>query len=189
MKKMLLAAFACMLVCESAVSQTKPPDPEEFFTRLNALDDWFITMDGKEDNKAVVDRFMELFTPDAYLQVGPSKNQLGGVTYHGVEGIRKWADQFSKSYLDLNYRISFKTRDEKTAKPVYSFQMPWGEQGAAVAEPPALAAGRPPGPPGGAVRDPMDPERGARATVRPEAWAAARTEGRSAPRSCRARRA
>jgi SnoaL-like domain len=132
MKKMLLAAFACVLVCGSAVSQTKPPDPEEFFTRLNALDDWFITMDGKEDNKAVVDRFMELFNPDAYLQVGPSKNQLGGVTYHGVEGIRKWADQFSRSYLDLNYRISFKTREEKTAKPVYTFQMPWGEQGAAV---------------------------------------------------------
>ena len=106
--------------------------PEEFFGRLNALDDWFISMDGKEENKAVIDRFMELFSPDAYLQVGPSKNQLGGVTYHGLEAIRKWADQFSRSYLDLNYRTHFKTRNEKTVKPVYAFQMPWGDKGAAV---------------------------------------------------------
>ena len=117
--------------------QTPPPDKlqalaEEFFGRLNALDDWFISMDGKEENKAVVDRFMELFSPDAYLQVGPSKNQLGGVTYHGPEAIRKWSDQFSRSVLDLNYRINFKTRGEQTAKPVFSFQMPWGNQGAAV---------------------------------------------------------
>jgi len=105
---------------------------EEFFGRLNALDDWFISMDGKEQNKAVVDRFVELFSPDAYCQVGPSKNQLGGVTYHGLEGIRKWADEFSRTYLDLNYRINFKTRREQTAKPVYGFQMPWGDLGLAV---------------------------------------------------------
>jgi hypothetical protein len=105
---------------------------EEFFGRLNALDDWFISMDGKEQNQTVVDRFVELFSPDAYCQVGPSKNQLGGVTYHGLAGIRKWADEFSRTYLDLNYRINFKTRREQTTKPVYAFQMPWGDSGVAV---------------------------------------------------------
>ena len=86
-----MTAFLFVMLCGSAFAQAKP-DPEvktdklqalaeEFFGRLNALDDWFISMDGKEDNKAVVDRFMELFSPDAYVQVGPSKNQLGGVTY------------------------------------------------------------------------------------------------------------
>src|SRR5262245_51137266 len=111
----------------------KPPAlVEEFFSRWNALDDWFLSMDGKEENKAVVDRFIELFSPDAYCQVGPSKNQLGGVTYHGLSGIRKWADEFSRNYLDLNYRISFKTRREQTAKPVYTYQMPWGDTGVAV---------------------------------------------------------
>jgi hypothetical protein len=142
MKRLTLPLFGFTMFGRSGFSQAKAePDvktdklqtlAEEFFGRLNALDDWFISMDGKEENKAVVDRFMELFSSDAYLQVGPSKNQLGGVTYHGVEGIRKWADQFSRSYLDLNYRINFKTRQEKTAKPVYAFQMPWGDQGAAV---------------------------------------------------------
>src|SRR5436853_6178827 len=141
-KRGLTTVLFVLLLCGSAYSQAKPdpdvkPDKlqgfaEEFFGRLNGLDDWFIAMDGKEDNKAVVDHFMELFSPDAYVQVGPSKNQLGGVTYHGLEGIRKWADQFSKSYLDLNYRISFNTRDEKTANPVYSFQLPWVDEGAAV---------------------------------------------------------
>jgi hypothetical protein len=142
LQRLSLPLFGFTMLERIGFSQNKPdaeikPDnlqglAEEFFGRLNALDDWFISMDGKEDNKAVVDRFMELFNPDAYLQVGPSKNQLGGVTYHGLEGIRKWADQFSLTYLDLNYRINFKTRQEKTAKPVYAFPMPWGDQGVAV---------------------------------------------------------
>jgi hypothetical protein len=105
---------------------------EEWFGRLNNLDDWWISMDGKEENAAVVDRFLELFGPDAYLQVGPSKNQLGKVVYHGRDAIRKWADEFSRTYLDLNYRTQFKTRGEQTTKPIYIFQTPWGDTGVAV---------------------------------------------------------
>jgi hypothetical protein len=141
-KQLALPPFVFTMLSRFGLSQAKPepekgPDNaqalvEEFFGRWNALDDWFLSMDGKEENKTVVDRFMELFNEDAYCQVGPSKNQLGGVTYHGLAAIRKWADEFSRTYLDLNYRINFKTRREQTGKPVYVFQMPWGESGAAV---------------------------------------------------------
>jgi hypothetical protein len=96
---------------------------EEWFGRLNDLDDWFISMDGKEENQALVDKFLELFSPDVYMQVGPSTRQIGPVIYHGLEGIRKWANEFSRSYLDLNYRTHFKTRHESTVKPIHVFQI------------------------------------------------------------------
>ena len=141
-KQLALPPFVFMMLSRLGFPQATGEPPrstdnlqalvEEFFGRLNALDDWFLSMDGKEENKAVVDRFVDLFNSDAYCQVGPSKNQLGGVTYHGLAGIRKWADEFSRTYVDLNYRINFKTRRDQTGKPVYGFQMPWGDAGAAV---------------------------------------------------------
>jgi hypothetical protein len=119
---------------QNSSSQAPPiSNPEqladEWFTRLNALDDWYISVDGREENSAVVDRFMELYGPDAYHQVGPSENQIGPVVFHGTAAIRKWADDFSKKYVNVNYRVEYKTSREKTLQPFYSIQMPWGGTG------------------------------------------------------------
>jgi hypothetical protein len=142
MARFPLVSMLFLMLCPSVFSQAptdatiKPSKEqelvEEWFGRLNDLDDWFISMDGKEENSAVVDRFLELFSTEAYLQVGPSAKQLGTVVYHGPEGVRKWTDEFSRSYLDLNYRTHFKTRNEKTVKPVHVFQMPGEETAVAV---------------------------------------------------------
>src|SRR5688572_24439057 len=56
---------------------------DQWFIRLNALDDWFISMDGKEQPDAVVDRFVELYGPAALHQVSPSAEQVGPVVYSG----------------------------------------------------------------------------------------------------------
>lgn len=133
-----------MVLSISAASQTPPPavpkpavlKPEqladEWFTRLNELDDWYISLDGKEENASVVDHFVEMFGANAYLQVGPSENQLGSVVYHGPEAIRKWADEFSKKYVAVNYRVEYKTRKEQTLQPFYTIAMPWGGTGAST---------------------------------------------------------
>jgi hypothetical protein len=105
---------------------------DEWFTRLNALDDWHITMDGREENSAVVDRFLEMYSPNAYHQVGPSENQIGSVVMHGTDAIRKWADDFSKTYVNVNYRVEYKTSKEKTLQPFYTIRMPWGGTGAST---------------------------------------------------------
>ena len=108
----------------------KPEDlADRWFIRLNELDDWYITADGKEENDAVVDRFVELYTPDAYHQVGPGPNQIGGVALHGKDAIRKWTNEFSKQYVAVNYRVEYKTQMEKTLQPFYVAQMPWGGTG------------------------------------------------------------
>lgn len=118
--------------------QTKPavPKPEElaneWFIRLNELDDWYISYDGKEENDAVVDRFVELYAPDAFHQVGPSENQIGPVLFSGKDAIRRWTNDFSKKFVALNYRVEYKTKKEKPIQPFYVIQFPWGGTGAAT---------------------------------------------------------
>jgi hypothetical protein len=104
----------------------------EWFIRLNELDDWYISFDGKEENDAVVNRFLELYAPDASHQVGPSERQIGAVIFQGKDAIRKWADEFSKKFTALNYRVEYKTRKEKPLQPFYVIQFPWGGTGAAT---------------------------------------------------------
>src|SRR5262245_43718623 len=97
-----LAILSMALFIAQAPSQPQapaqpqaPPTPEslvdQWFIRLNALDDWFISYDGKEETDAVVNRFVDLYNADAYHEVQPSENQLGPVVFHGQEGIRHWA--------------------------------------------------------------------------------------------------
>ena len=117
--------------------QTKPavkPDAlaNEWFIRLNELDDWYISYDGKEENQAVVDRFLELYADNAFHQVGPSETQIGPVIFSGKEAIRKWTNDFSRTYVALNYRVEYKTRKEKPIQPFYTIEFPWGGTGAST---------------------------------------------------------
>jgi hypothetical protein len=133
---LLLAGFSVPQAQTPASPKSAASKPEdaanEWFIRLNELDDWYISFDGKEDNARVVDRFLELYAPDAFHQVGPNENQSGAVVFHGRDAIRRWADDFSKSFTALNYRIEYKTRKEKPLQPIYTTQFPWGGTGAAA---------------------------------------------------------
>ncbi len=132
----LLASVAVSGAQTTATQKPATIKPEElaneWFIRLNELDDWYISYDGKEENQKVVDRFLELYADDAFHQVGPSATQIGPVIFHGKEAIRKWADDFSKRYVGLNYRIEYKTRKEKPLQPFYTIQFPWGGTGAST---------------------------------------------------------
>ena len=131
-----LAAFAPSSDAQTPPQQSPAVKPEElaleWFIRLNELDNWFISYDGKEENQAVVDRFLELYADDASHQVGPSATQIGPVIFFGKDAIRKWADDFSRRYVALNYRIEYKTRKEKPLQPFYLIQFPWGGTGAST---------------------------------------------------------
>jgi hypothetical protein len=137
-------ALALTLVACAHLSSAQTPAPQkapavkpeelalEWFIRLNELDDWFISYDGKEENEAVVDRFLQLYADGASHQVGPSAAQIGPVIFYGKDAIRKWVDDFSKRYVALNYRIEYKTRKEKPIQPFYQIQFPWGGTGAST---------------------------------------------------------
>jgi hypothetical protein len=138
-KHKTLKGFLCLLCLFVAIpflhGQT-PLDPDklvdQWFIRLNALDDWYISYDGKEETEVVVDRFVDLYDADAFHQVAPNENQIGPVVFHGREGIKKWATDFAKKYVQLGYRVDFITRSEKSAQLVYGIKPPWGGYAAAV---------------------------------------------------------
>lgn len=147
MKHALSTVFAVLFFPFLSFSQnqtTKPPEkpaeqvlqPEalvdQWFVRLNALDDWYISVNGKEETEAVVDKFVELYGKEAFHEVQPNENQLGHVVFHGTEGIKKWATDFAKKYVQLGYRIDYMTRNEKPTQLVYSIKPPWGGLAAAV---------------------------------------------------------
>ena len=133
----ILCIFFVMVAGAPSFSQSPTSfDPEklvdQWFIRLNALDDWYISYDGKEETDAVVDRFLELYAADAFHQVGPNENQIGPVVFHGRDGIKKWAADFAKKHVQLAYRVDYMTRNEKSAQLTYSVKPPWGDVAAAV---------------------------------------------------------
>ena len=136
MKQTVAMFFLLLFVLVSFLSAQTPLDPEklvdQWFIRLNALDDWYISYDGKEETDAVVDRFIDLYDSDAFHQVGPSENQIGPVVFHGRDGIKKWATDFAKKHVQLAYRVDYITRNEKSAQMVYSVKPPWGGVATAV---------------------------------------------------------
>src|SRR6266550_8605150 len=105
----ILASLLFFLLVQTPKPADKPAEPalqpeslvDQWFIRLNALDDWYISFTGKEETDAVVDRFLDLYSNDAFHEVQPNENQLGHVAFHGREGIKKWATDFAKSHVHL----------------------------------------------------------------------------------------
>jgi hypothetical protein len=104
----------------------------EWFRRLNGLDDWWITMDGKEEPDPVVNRMLDLYAPDVMQFLGPSEDQLGTVMYLGHKGIRHWADVFARKYVGLAYRLQNQTAQEQTSDLILTAVPPWGGLAASV---------------------------------------------------------
>ncbi len=104
----------------------------EWFLRLNGLTSWFISMDGKEETDEVVNRFAELYSPDALQLMGPGEDQIGMVTLTRRDQIKKWAQQFATKYVESSYRIDMQTVQEKTTQLFLTSRPPWGGDAAAV---------------------------------------------------------
>lgn len=121
-------------------SQAKPGKPvldpdrlaEEWIQRLNALDDWYITVEGKEEGvDQVVNSMMELFAPDILAEVPPhDPDQIGPVMLRGTTNVRKWIDKLARTQVLLDHIIKRQTEKEfEGAQLIYSRPLPWGGLG------------------------------------------------------------
>jgi len=123
------ALVFAMLLALTSIAGAQDSDGEKLFhewmNRVNALDDWFITMDGKEQPEQVVDRVVDLYAPDAIQFVGPNEKQIGVVTLSGLEAIRQWADNIARTRRQIAWRLVSRTLDEKTAALLVT-RAPWG---------------------------------------------------------------
>ncbi len=99
----------------------------EWLKRLNALADWT-----SGSPTAAVDRMTELYDPAILLFTGPNENQIGPVTYSGLEGVRKWADDYAHAYSKSEIRIQVRTEHVKTAGLMNTAEPPWGGLAVAV---------------------------------------------------------
>jgi hypothetical protein len=75
---------------------------------------------------------VDLYAPDVLQFVAPAEDQLGTVTLSGHEGIRKWADDFARKYVQLAWRLQDQTAAEKTADLIMTTTPPWGGLAASV---------------------------------------------------------
>ena len=105
---------------------------DEFMLRLNALDDWSLSSKGKEQGlDQVLDRMMELYSPDVLAQVPPFDiDQKGPVQLRGSTQLRKYFDRIARTQVRLAYIIPLQTAKEyEGVEVVYSKQLPWGGLG------------------------------------------------------------
>jgi hypothetical protein len=133
----LLAAFEFQAQTQPQTTPGKPVlEPnrlaQEWIDRLNTLDDWHLSFEGKEEGvDEVVNRMMELFAPDVLAEVPPhDEQQIGPVMLVGSGQVRKWVDKLARSNVKLNYIIKRQTEKEFEGElMVYSKPLPWGGLG------------------------------------------------------------
>ena len=121
-------------------AQTTPAKPaidagklaEDWISRLNALDDWYLSLDGKEVGRdELVNKMMELYAPDAIAEVPPhDEDQIGPVMLRGSANIKKWVDSISSTQVRILYVQKRQTQKQfEGEKLVYTTPLPWGGLG------------------------------------------------------------
>ncbi len=141
MHRLMILTLIVLLTPFKALAQTAPQTPPEilgpaveWLARLNALDDWYLSVNGEEEGlDEVVDSMMELYAPEVLAEVPPhDEDQIGPVMLRGTENVRKWVDNFARTQVALEYIHKRQTEGNAEGEPlVYSTPLPWGGIGIA----------------------------------------------------------
>jgi|SRR5947209_11178606 len=137
MRRLIISTLIILLVsievhAQAAADSPEQKQAEEWIKRLNALDDWYLSADGKEEGiQPLVDSMMELYAPDVVAEVPPhDKDQIGPVMLRGKENVRKWVDSIARTQVRLNYILKRQTEgptgEYEGWRLVYSMKLPWG---------------------------------------------------------------
>src|SRR5437867_5404406 len=131
------AAFEFQAQTPPQTTPAKPAlDPqklaEEWLNRLNALDDWHLSVEGKEDGlDEVVNNMMQLYAPDVIAEVPPhDEDQIGPVMLRGSVNLRKWVEKIARTQVRLLYIQKRQTVGSfEGERLVYTTPLPWGGVG------------------------------------------------------------
>ena len=144
MGRLIVLTVFTLLAALVVQAQNPPETPEaesapdivqlavDWVDRLNNLDEWSISLDGREEGiEERVDVFMELFAPDVLAQVPPhDEKQIGPVLLRGSEQLRQWVHKVARSQVEIDYKLQLQTQNEFEGEPmVYSKALPWGGVG------------------------------------------------------------
>jgi hypothetical protein len=142
MRRLVISTLIMLLASIEVHAQAAADSPEqklaeEWIGRLNALDHWYLSVDGKEEGiEPLVNSMMELYAPDVVAEVPPhDKDQIGPVMLRGKDNVRKWVDSIARSQVRLNYILKRQTEgptgEYEGWRLVYSAKLPWGGTGIA----------------------------------------------------------
>src|SRR2546425_1839970 len=132
---LILLAATIQLHAQAAADAPEQRQAEDFIKRLNALSDWHLSLDGKEEGvDQLVNSMMELYAPDVLAEVPPhDKDQLGPVMLRGKDNLRKWVDSIARNQVRLLYYMKRQTDgptgDFEGWRLVYTAKLPWGGTG------------------------------------------------------------
>src|SRR5436309_3056862 len=105
---------------------------EDWINRLNALSNWYLSVEGKEVGRdEVVNMMMELYAADVIAEVPPhDDDQIGPVMLRGSANLKKWVEKISRTQVKLLYIQRRQTKKQfEGTKLVYSTPLPWGGVG------------------------------------------------------------
>jgi hypothetical protein len=131
----IILGLSIQLHAQAAADAPEQKQAEDFIKRLDALSDWHLSLDGKEEGvDQLVDSMMELFAPDALAEVPPhDRDQIGPVMLRGKENVRKWVDRIAHTQVRLLYYMRRQTDgptgDFEGWRLVYTAKLPWGGTG------------------------------------------------------------
>ena len=135
----MFAAQGMNLAQNPPQAQEKPkPAPDttkladEWLKRMNALDDWQLSPEGKEVGlDEVINSMMDLFTPDVLAEVPPHDDeQIGSVMLRGASLLRQWVEKIARNQVRLYYIRTAQTMKEfNGVRPVFFTELPWGGYG------------------------------------------------------------
>jgi hypothetical protein len=132
---LILLAVTIQVHAQAAADAPEQKQAEDFIKRLNALSDWYLSLDGKEAGlDKVVDSMMEVYAPDVLAEVPPNdKDQIGPILLRGKDNVRKWVERIARTQVRLLYYMRRQTDgptgDFEGWRLVYSAKLPWGGNG------------------------------------------------------------
>ena len=107
-----------------ATAQSRPAsaqnEPEEI------VREWFRRWNALDGSEASVRRLIDLYQPTGVNQTSPSERQIGPVFMEGTEGVRKLAEDFTRTWMLPADRIDKITVDGKSTELMFKSQGPWG---------------------------------------------------------------
>ena len=102
--------------------------PEEITKTVQTWLEAWNRLDGSE---AATQRFVDLYTPDARHDTGPTM-PLGPEFFYAPNGIRRLAEDFGNTHTELAYRLETATADERAFEMIYHTDVQSGGRAIAV---------------------------------------------------------
>jgi hypothetical protein len=125
-------AYCLFLLVPAAIFAAPQPDAPKPSDAQRIVETWFARWNLLDGTPANVEALVELYEPDALHSTAPASHQLGTVTYHGHDGIRKMVQTFMADFEKPAYRMETVTAKEQTARLFNTAQGPWGGPSVAV---------------------------------------------------------